>query len=80
MNMGGSITCSISRSLDRLERERPELHARVLSGELSPNGAAVIAGWRQSHLQLLQMHWKKATDDEREKFKKWIEEYTDEDP
>lgn len=32
--------------MDRLHRLRPELHARVVAGELTAHAAAVEAGWR----------------------------------
>lgn len=34
-------------TLDRLERERPDLFARVTTRELSANAAALEAGWRK---------------------------------
>jgi hypothetical protein len=34
------------RTLDRLERDAPELYDAVLRDELSPNAAAVNAGFR----------------------------------
>lgn len=33
-------------ALRRLRKDRPDLHARVLAGELSPNAAAIEAGFR----------------------------------
>lgn len=33
-------------ALRRLRKDRPDLHARVLAGEVSPNGAMVEAGFR----------------------------------
>ncbi|OHD15025.1 MAG: hypothetical protein A2Y38_25765 [Spirochaetes bacterium GWB1_59_5] len=32
--------------MDRLHRLHPELHARVVAGELTAHAAAVEAGWR----------------------------------
>lgn len=34
-------------TLDRLEKERPDLYARVKADELSANKAAIEAGWRK---------------------------------
>jgi hypothetical protein len=34
-------------TLDRLQRERPELFAQVEAGTLSANAAAIQAGWRR---------------------------------
>jgi hypothetical protein len=34
-------------ALRRLRKDRPDLHARVLAGELSANAAAVEAGFRR---------------------------------
>ena len=34
-------------TLDRLQRERPELFAQVEAGKLSANAAAIEAGWRK---------------------------------
>lgn len=36
----------------RLERDHPELHAKVVAGELSPHRAAVEAGWRPRQVTL----------------------------
>lgn len=38
---------SAAKALRRLRKDRPDLHARVLSGELSPHAAAVEAGFRR---------------------------------
>ena len=38
---------SRSYTLDRLERDHPELHQRVIAGELSANAAAITAGFRK---------------------------------
>ena len=35
-----------ARALRALRKKRPELHARVVAGELSPNAAAIEAGFR----------------------------------
>jgi hypothetical protein len=38
---------SAAQALRRLRRDRPDLHGRVLDGELSPHAAAVEAGFRR---------------------------------
>lgn len=38
--------------MDRLYRDNPELHDRVVAGELTPYKAAVIAGWRPKTLSV----------------------------
>lgn len=37
---------SAAQALRRLRKDRPDLHERVLAGELSPHGAMVTAGFR----------------------------------
>lgn len=39
-------------TLRRLRKDAPELHARVLQGELSPNAAAVAAGFRPQRVSV----------------------------
>lgn len=39
-------------ALRRLRREKPELHARVLAGELTPHAAMIEAGFRQKTAQI----------------------------
>lgn len=36
-----------AKALRRLRKDRPDLHARVIAGELSPHAAAVEAGFRK---------------------------------
>lgn len=36
----------------RLSKQRPDIHARVIAGELSPNAAAIEAGYRKEKFQL----------------------------
>lgn len=38
--------------MKRLERDHPELYARVVAGELSAHRAAVEAGWRSQTVAL----------------------------
>ena len=69
-------------TLARLHRDRPDLAARVESGELSANAAAIEAGFRkkQTPLMRLQSAWKAADVDERQEFvsqlvlEEWISE------
>jgi hypothetical protein len=37
---------TVQKALRRLRKDRPDLHARVLSGELTPHGAMIEAGFR----------------------------------
>jgi hypothetical protein len=39
-------------AMRRLAKDTPELHAQVLAGELSPNAAAIEAGFRKRKFQL----------------------------
>lgn len=41
---------SVEQAIRRLRKDRPDLHARVLAGELSAHAAAVEAGFRQQTL------------------------------
>lgn len=43
---------SAAATLRRLSKDFPTIHERVLSGELSPNKAALEAGFRQPKIQL----------------------------
>lgn len=36
----------------RLSKQRPDIHAKVIAGELSPNAAAIEAGFRKTKFQL----------------------------
>jgi hypothetical protein len=57
-------------TLDRLHRERPDLYARVLVGELSANAAAIEAGFRKLKLLTeLRRAWKRASEEERRTFR-----------
>jgi hypothetical protein len=65
---------SVSYALQKLRDERPDLHSRVLAGELTANAAMVEAGFRKPHrdpfpgLTRLLRAWDSATEDERSKF------------
>jgi hypothetical protein len=58
-------------TLERLERERPDLYEQVKAEKLSANAAAKLAGWRKqkSELELLRWHWRKASPREQETFR-----------
>lgn len=57
-------------TVSRLKNQKPDLFARVLSGELTPNQAAIEAGFRKRRtpLQQLRCAWAKATPAERREF------------
>lgn len=58
-------------TLDRLQRERPDLYAEVVAKRLSANKAAIKAGWRddpKNRLTKLRRVWKQATPEERQAF------------
>lgn len=61
---------TVKHVLARLERdELHDLAARVRSGDLSANAAAIAAGYRSgTPLQLLRRTWKRATPEERAAF------------
>jgi len=54
-------------ALRKLRKSAPEIHARVLAGEMSPNRGMKLAGFRHdpSPMQLLERAWAKASDAER---------------
>jgi hypothetical protein len=60
----------------RLKRDAPDLAAKVASGELSANAAAIEAGFRKppSPLKALQTAWSRASEDDRAAFRAWVEE------
>lgn len=62
-------------ALRRLRDQRPDLHARVLAGELSAHAAMIEAGFRKrpQAVNELRKWWKKATDDERGEFLDWLQ-------
>lgn len=57
-------------TVSRLKIQRPDLFTKVVAGELSPNKAAIEAGFRKirTPLMLLRSFWKKATQAERDQF------------
>jgi hypothetical protein len=63
-------------ALRRLRKDRPDLHARVLGGELSANAAMVEAGFRRkpSTVETLIKTWDRATSEERSAFLEYIKD------
>lgn len=63
--------------LTRLDRDRPDLAARVRAGELSANAAAIAAGFRKPRKALndLCAAWRRATPEERDRFEDWVAEF-----
>lgn len=61
-------------TLDRLERERPDLFEKVKTKQLSANAAAIKAGFRKQPTPLDQLRkaWEKASASERKKFLKEV--------
>lgn len=53
-----------------------DLYEQVLKGELSVNAACLAMGWRKSlaALETMKRTWRKATPQEREEFRAWIDE------
>jgi hypothetical protein len=56
--------------LSRLQRKSPELFAKVASGEMSANAAAIKAGFRRrkTPIEQLRLWWSKASHTERQEF------------
>jgi len=63
-------------TLNRLRREAPELFDAVVAGKLSPNAAAIEAGFRRktTPLEFLMRNWRKASEDERAAFRNFIDQ------
>jgi hypothetical protein len=61
-------------TLNRLRRDAPELFDAVVAGQLSPNAAAIKAGFRRktTPLEFLMPNWRKASDEERAAFRDFI--------
>lgn len=57
-------------ALRRLRESRPDLHARVLAGELSPHAGMIAAGFRQRETPLTTLHrvWRKVSPEDRARF------------
>lgn len=64
---------SAEYALRKLRKDAPELHARVIAGELSPNGAMVEAGFRHrpNPLDQAKRAWSKMSLTERSEFLAW---------
>jgi hypothetical protein len=69
---------SAATALRRLRKDRPDLHARALAGEISANAAMIEAGFRhprksrKSTLKSIQRLWEEATPQDRIKIRDWI--------
>ena len=57
-------------ALRRLRKERPDIHARVLAGDLSPHRGMIAAGFLRQPTPLDALHraWTRASPDERRLF------------
>jgi hypothetical protein len=64
---------SAEYALRKLRKDAPELHARVIAGDLSPHGAMVEAGFRRRPVPLDQAKraWLKMDKSERVEFLAW---------
>lgn len=72
---------SVEAALRRLRKSRSDLHARVLSGEMTANAAMVQAGFRKPKPRAVDPHpdftrlcraWERAGDDDRLAFVRWL--------
>ena len=63
-------------TIRRLRKDNPELHEKVMEGEMSANAAAIEAGWRKKPKPLDQMKkaWSKASNEEKTDFLEWLKE------
>lgn len=74
MKQGNNVTLvrgnHAAYGLARLDRDRPDLAAKVRTGKLSVHAASIEAGFRKAPtgLDLLRKAWKKATDSEQRIF------------
>jgi len=64
--------------LRRLRKDRPDIHARVLAGELSPNAGMIEAGFRNKRssrkltiVERMQRLWDSASAEQRAEFLDW---------
>jgi hypothetical protein len=57
-------------ALRRLRNNRPDIHARVLAGELSPHAAMIEAGFRHemTPLDYLHRYWRQVSPEDRLRF------------
>ena len=80
-----SVTTIIAHQNDatyairRLRKDRPDIHARVLAGEITPHAGMIEAGFRKKRIGIkltpldhLQRAWRKASASERVAFQTWI--------
>jgi hypothetical protein len=63
-------------NLRRLRKSAPELHQKVIAGEMSTNAAMVQAGFRRepTTVEKMQKLWLKMTPEEKEQFQIWATE------
>ena len=61
-------------ALRTLKKKAPELHAKVLAGELSAHAAMKRAGFRKDPkpLSVVKSVWKRASEEEREEIIDWL--------
>lgn len=66
---------SADYALRKLRKDAPELHARVIAGELSPHGAMVEAGFRKRPTPLADAKraWTRMAEPDRREFLAWVE-------
>jgi hypothetical protein len=65
---------SRDQAIRRLRKSRPDLHKKVVDGEMSAHAAALDAGFRKrpKPIDTLKKTWDKATVEEKEEFLEWI--------
>jgi len=75
VNTSRPVGNSVKAALRRLRKDRLDIHARVLSGELSANAGMIEAGFRKkqpskkrSALDRLHTAWREASPEERQTF------------
>lgn len=63
---------TVEYKLARLDRDRPDLAAKVRAGDLSANAAAIEAGFRKPPTPLAQLRsaWKRASDEDKAVFRR----------
>jgi len=67
---------SAAYAIRRLRKDRPDIHQRVLDGELTAHAGMIEAGFRKKPgvLKKLLLLWAKASDDERAEFRAKIDD------
>jgi hypothetical protein len=70
------IGTSRDAALRRLRKDRPDLHQRVLAGELTPHAAMKAAGFRKvpTALEVAQKAYRKLGPKERATFLEWVKQ------